>query len=472
MKLTCNLCFLSVLVLCFSIEVRAQSTQSSYFMESVGARSLLNPALTPSQGYIGFPGLGNIYLDVKTNTLNPSHLMFSIDGDDVPFTDKRVAADEFLRDMAKDNYASINFDYSLFSAGWYSGKSFWSLNLGLKGFTDLNIPKGFFDLAKTGADADISTEYDLSNLNAIGSTFLEFGLGYSRKFLDDKLSLGVRGKALFGLANLDLNVRQFGLRVDDTKWTTQTEIYMQAFAPGISIKYDEEGAFDKFDNNETFSPAGYGYGVDLGAEYNLSHLAEIPFFDRIKISAAVTDLGLIRWNRNSSAALKAIGSGEFDSEDIIILPDDMDNDELGDQLGDQLENLKNVAKLTENQAESHTTKLHTNVLLGIEYDLLPDKLSAGFLHTTRYAAYQNISENTLSLNFQPAKWFGLAGTYSFSHSKYDTFGLAMHLAPSVGVNLFLAADYISSHVDSDFIPVKAEGVNFQLGITIPIGKRR
>ena len=459
----------SALMLLVALGANAQSTQSSYFMESVGARSFLNPALRPSQGYVGFPLLGNVYLDVKTNTFNLDHFTFHKGDAFLNFMDKEVTFDEFMKNIAEDNYASINFDYTLFSAGWYAGKGFYSFNVGIKSFTDVNVPKDFFGLMKGGFDAYNTKTYNLGDLNATGSTFLELGLGYSRTFLDDRLSVGIRGKFLTGVANFDTNIQHFAIEAGEDRWKTQAEIYMHASAPGISAKYDEKGIFDEFDYDAKFNPAGYGGAVDLGVEYGL-------FFNRLKISAAVTDLGAVKWDKSNTVALRAKGEGEYDPSEIITSFDSNNNGtpKLEDQLEDQFNKLKEVADLKEDPSviESRTTRLRTNVLLGLEYEIISRKLSVGFLHTTRFATYQNVSENTLSLNLQPMRWLGLTGSYSFNHSAYDAFGAAIHIAPPFGLNLFIAADYVTPHINSDFIPTTAKGTNIQVGLTIPIGKRR
>jgi hypothetical protein len=60
----------------------------------------------------------------------------------------------------------------------------------------------------------------------------------------------------------------------------------------------------------------------------------------------------------------------------------------------------------------------------------------------------------------------------FVHSHFNTFGFALHIAPPVGVNFFVASDYIIPHINSNFFPTTSRGLNFQTGISIPLGSRR
>ncbi len=485
MKKQYNFRFLATgLLFCFLVfQGKAQSTQSSYFMDNVGARTYLNPALRPAQGYIGFPALSNIFVDVKTNTFNLSHFVFPKNNDLLNFLHKDVSINEFLDDISDDNYLSINFDYTIFSGGWYVGKNgFMSFNIGMKGYVDSNVPKGFLELAKIGLDAEKVVEYKLANTNATGTAYAEFGLGYSHSFLNNNLTVGLRGKYLAGAANIDINTDDMYLRAGEANWEARTSAYARVSAPGIYAVYDEDGIFDKFefDDDVKVNPIGYGLGLDIGAEYNFAHLAgnlsglPATILERLKVSAALTDIGYIKWNGDNSVAMLAKGTGYIDSDEFTFDLND-DNNSITDHIEDELDALKEAADFRADKAHKgeRTTGLRTNLNVGLEYEIIKEKISAGFLSSTRFATYQNMTEYTFSVNFQPVKWFGLTGSYSFMHSTFDTFGAAIQLSPLSIFNLFIAADYITPHVSPKYyLPTTAKGLNAQFGLSIPFGSRR
>lgn len=392
----------------------------------------------------------------------------------------QVGIEEFLDNMDDNNYLSVGFAYTLFSAGWYQGKGFWDLHLGVKGYADSNVPKGFFELGKMGFDSEKAVSYDLSRLSSHGTALLELGLGYSRTFLDDKLSLGIRGKFLAGLANYDVYTENMYLHSAGDEWNAYSKGRVKLSAPGVFVRYDEKGVFDEFDFDDSYSPAGYGAGVDLGAEYDLSAVGSEQdgllgaLLSRLKVSAAVTDLGFIHWQRGSSVAMYAEGESAIKTDEFVF---DLEDDDvsLEDHLQDELDALKEAADLREDPegSRSRNTRLRTNLNLGLEYSLVWDKLSAGLLSSTRFGTYHDMTEFTFSLNARPTRWLGVTGSYSFMHSAFNTFGAALHLVPSRVLNLFVAADYAIPHVSPKYyLPTTSKGVNFQFGLSIPIGSRQ
>jgi hypothetical protein len=79
------------------------------------------------------------------------------------------------------------------------------------------------------------------------------------------------------------------------------------------------------------------------------------------------------------------------------------------------------------------------------------------------------SELTGSLNLRPLRWFNLSGSYSFIHGKKETFGFALGFVPFL-FNIYLACDYTFFNVSPQFIPLNTLTTNFQLGISVPLGR--
>jgi opacity protein-like surface antigen len=105
---------------------------------------------------------------------------------------------------------------------------------------------------------------------------------------------------------------------------------------------------------------------------------------------------------------------------------------------------------------------------GVEYVPL-SALSIGALYSGQFENEGTFSELTASLNFKPVTWFNLSGSYSFVHGKRETVGFAIGFMPAI-LNLFLACDYTIFKVTKQYIPLNTLTTNFQLGISIPIGR--
>lgn len=445
--------------------VVGQTVKTDYFMKSSITRNYLNPALAPEQGYLVIPVIPTVGAGFKTNTLNLDNLMFSNPngGDRLTFMHEDVSANQFLKNLKPDNYLGIDVNTKLFALGFYKGENFWNIDLGFRVHTDVNLPKPLFELLKIGFNQDGSSLYDLSDINARANSFVEIGVSHSRPFLDNKLTLGSRVKILAGLAHADLRANSLEIEASETQWRALSQVTLTGAAPGATPTYDDEGYFDGFDFEWGGIP-GWGVGLDLGAAYDVSDV--IPALSGLKVSAALNDIGFISWNKSSSIALKS------DRNEVVI---DLDqNHENGTSLEsvfeDAIDQLREAVNLKEDEAESFTTGLRTTLNVGAEYEILKDQVSVGALYSNYFGTYYNQTELTFSGNYRPCSWFATALSYSAISSNFNAFGLAIHLKPSRGLNLFLAGDYIAKFSPQG-LPIKSKGTNVQFGISIPLGSR-
>ena len=447
--------------------VSAQVTKTDYFMETSYLRNRLNPALRPEQGYLVVPVLPNVGVNIQTNRLNLSTLTFpGPDGRRVTFMHPSVDADDFLSGLARNNYVNANMNVRLFGFGFFRGDHFWNIDLGVRTHVDANIPKPFFGLLKKGFDQYTQTRYDLSNLGATAQSFIELGVSHSRPFLDNSLMLGARINLLGGIADFNLNAERLSIDAGPDFWEARSRISLGASGPGLRVIYDEDGYFDSFDFDRVTLP-GFGLGLDLGAVYHLG--AAFPELEGLSVSMALNDIGFIAWSRDNSVRLRSTDAT------IRIDPRDYSNYEDGSSLGDlfdsAFDDLQEAINLYSTPG-GRTTALRATLLMGAEYEFIKNRLSAGMLFSNRFGNYFNRSEFTISANGRPTSWLATTLSYSFVHSRFNTFGFALHIVPPVGVNFFLASDYIIPHVNSSGLPTTSRGLNFQTGISIPLGASR
>ena len=479
MKTTVNNISIIILMIgavCFLQPLMAQSTNTEYFMKSAESKTSLNPALRPEQGYIGVPFLSNLYFDYKTNTFNLDHFLFPGNPQAKTFLHEDITAEQFLSKISNNNYLTADFSYTLAALGFYKGKGFWSVDLGIKSFADINIPYDLFKFAKQGfttSAGDRIEGYDLKNIRASVNAYAELGVAHSRPFLNNKLIVGLKAKLLLGLANMNLNVKRLSMNTGSDLWTIESEAMMEASLPGYKPDYDENGVFNGFTDNGGFGGlAGYGLGFDLGATYKLSGIIDNKLMDRFTISAALTDLGFIHWSSGSSMYLGTKPSKTTIAGNYEINFGSSENN-LGDQFSAIKDTLQNALNLVETgKTGGRATGLRMNMNWGLEYEIIKNKLSAGILSTTHFNPSHTVTEVTMAGTYKPVRWFEAGLSYSFVHSNFNTFGLALNFVPSKGVHLFLASDYVIPHVNSDYIPTTSKALNFQFGISIPMGGKR
>ncbi|MDR0748456.1 MAG: DUF5723 family protein [Tannerellaceae bacterium] len=456
----------------------AQSTYSDYFVNTSQTRSSLNPAFRPKQGYIGVPFLSNIYVDAKTNSLNLDHLTFKKGGTRVSFLHPSVGVDEFLSAMDKNNYFSLTMNYQIASVGFYDKKEgFWTIGLGVRSIVDSNIPKSLFDMAKRGLSEDENDvfNYNITNTKVNVSAYAELGAGYSRPLLDNSLLLGAKAKVLLGLANMNLDVKQFNVSVGHDKWVVSAKATLDASLPGIKPVYNEDGIFDSIES-DGFGMSGFGLGADLGAAYSFKNLSQSVsnesmqnILGRLQASLAFTDIGFISWKEANSLKMSTPG------HEVTVYPkDQVISDMMDEYFDDLLNDFEESVNLKETSSGKNgkNTLLYTTMNVGLEYEAWTDNLSVGLLSSTRLTGTQTMTELTLSGNYNPEKikWLATTLSYSFMHNKFNSIGLALHLTPGKGVNFFIASDYWIPKVNKEFLPTTSKAVNVQFGLSIPIGE--
>lgn len=476
----------SLTLLCFGFSIAQHSAYTDYFIKTSQTRSSMNPAFRPQHGFIGVPFLSNIYINAKTNTLNLDHLTLSKDGHSnrLIFMHPDVTSTEFLNKMKDNNYLAADFSYRILSTGFYAGEQFFTIDLGIRTHAEANMSKELFRLLKEGFSSELTEtsppiKYDLKNISGSVSAFGELAAGYSHSFLNNSLTAGAKAKILLGIGSVDFNIKKLEVEYGYNYWKTRSQASLNASFKGISPKFDVDGNFDGLDiGNDGFGICGWGLGFDLGAVYDFKNISEninINFLsyilERTRVSMAFTDIGFLSWSKKNSTTLNSP-----DTENIIDFENQNYNDEdkFEEQINKFVNDIQNALNFREAESNARATSLRTNMNIGLEYEFWKDNMSLGLLSSTQFEKLHNVTEFTMSVNFNPikAKWIATSLSYSFVHSKFNTFGIAIHLAPSKGVNFFIASDYAIFHVNKEFIPTTSNALNVQFGLSIPLNSNK
>jgi hypothetical protein len=451
----------------------AQATKSSYFMATSHARNYLNPALHPENGHVGIPALNNIQAGITTNTLTLDNFIFLQDNNaatPVTFLHKDIPAEKFLAGLAPLNHLSVNASVDLLSLGILHGRSYWNFHAGLRTRATVEIPRSLFELLKVGfTDQEaLSTRYDLSGLSASVASYLEVGLGYSRSFLDGRLSVGIRPKLLLGVGDARLTVDALAVDAGTEYWKLESSASLEASAPGIEPKYNaEKKNLDGFNFNWKGIP-GTGFAVDAGASFRFLDLGSAGTFTA---SAAVNDIGVIKWSAKNSYRARTAGTSVTIRPSDYSVHQDGDASSIEDILDDAVDDIKSGMDFFDDpagQGKTRSTRLDVEFNAGLEYALFNNKLSAGILYSNRVGEHYNTGQCTFSLNGRPLSWFAASATYATAG---NSVGLAIHLAPRVGPALFVATDHLLARVTPQGIPINGHNLNIQVGIAFNTGGR-
>lgn len=423
------------------ISAQAQVPNSLYFLDGITQRHYLNPALTCESGWFETPL--NISLNLNSN-LGLGAFMQPYNGEMITFLHPSIPANEALSKFDDKNAIESDFDYSLFNIGFKAWGGVNSIGVSIRQRSGMYIPKDIFTFLKAGQENDI-TEYNLSGLNLKVQNYAEVALGHSRK-IDDKLSVGAKLKVLVGSGYVNANIENMRIYMSGQKWMIHQNSTLST-SKSFNLKTKNNGEIDDMEYN--FELDGLGLGLDLGATYKI--------YDNLNVSLAVTDIGFINWS-DATLHRNLNDSFEYTGFDNIADEDSQKFEDAADDIVDKLEGLSRFKE--DPNTTSASSSLNTTLRAGVEYGVLNNKITFGFLGTARIGSPINYKEGMLSVNLKPSKYFMMAlnGSASTTH---NSVGGAIALG-----NFFIGADYVLAKYGKQFIPVDAAKFNLAIGTSI------
>lgn len=441
-----------------SVNASAQ-LRSSYFMEGTYFRTELNPALVPTRGYVAIPFISGLGMSMDNNFLSVNNFFYKNGDELVTALHESVSADKFLGRLPQTGLLGLNMNINVLGAGFYHKKSFWNFGVNLRSHNDITMSKDVFKVLKTLGNG----HYDLNNTSFSSTSYAEVYVGHSRKIIDlkiGKLTAGAKVKFLIGLLNASSDVEQMYADITSENITG----YMRGSlrASGLLFDASQAVAGEKITDDVICSDAGkvlgnlnnFGAAIDLGAELTL-------LGDRLRVSAAVVDLGFIKWSAKSY--IEAVTHANFHFNGVNLDTGEADTDGEAD------------IYMMDTKGKGYATRLNCSLNLGAEYNILNDMIGFGLLSHTEFRQNKSFSELTASVNFRPLDWISATVSHTLlSRNRLGIFGFALNVHPK-GINLFLGADYIPTRMatwDDIPVPYSMKSFNVYMGLGFNLGKAK
>ncbi len=447
-----------------ALAVSAQQVNTLYFMNNVQERGNYNPAFQSVHGFwIDIPVMPNFRMNFGNNSFAMEDVLIhkTINGKDSLITPLHPAADRdaFYDELKNNTKLDFGFTFNILNFGFkVKQKNYFTFGINERLSMTGSIPKDFFSLLLYGTPTEGSRTFDFSDLGLDVTAYTEFSAGYSR-VVNDRLTLGGKVKYLIGQANLSTKVNKLKLTGGADQWTVEGDGDLRVSAPKLDIPIDENGDIvykdidmQKLAFGDVFT-SNWGLGLDLGATYTI--------LKNLQLSAAVTDLGFIRWSENATQA-HANGGYTFDGIHY----------NLYDNMGDKVDTIRNNFENAFGKSgdyESYTTMLSTRLNVGAEYALWKNRIGFGLLSSTLFAPKMINTSWTASANFRPKTWFSTTVSYSIADGMYDNLGVGLQfrLAPW---NMYIAMDRIPLHLaKKSYVPYDTKHVNLQVGMVFELG---
>ena len=444
----------------------AQELRTSYFMETSNYRHQMNPALLDS------PYFGLLFSNINIGmTGNIGAKQFIFDTNGLPgytgnyryttFMDPNVDAKTFLNKLHDKNRFDLYLNYNLFSVGFKAWGGVNLLELNLRSNTNLTLPKGLFEFAKTAGEKE---HYEFGGLGMRTQNYMELALGHSRD-INKQWRVGGKLKFLIGAAYADFTADNVTLDMTEDAWRIQSNAQVKASLLKSDVIHEDpsKNSADgrprvKELDNFGFSLPGFGMALDLGVTYK-------PI-ENLTLSAAITDLGFISWKNTHHASSQ--GDYTFDGFNNIYIGSDKDQtediDDQFDQIGDDLEEMFSVY---DDGTKTATQVLAATLNVGAEYKLPAyDKLKFGFLYTSRIHGKYSWHQGMLNVGVRPVKWFECNVNGAVTSTGVTAGGMLSLKAPHF--NFYIAADRFFSKLGKQGVPLNSSNGNITFGMTFPL----
>ena len=431
----------------FIQETTAQSEMSLYrFGHSVPQAGLINPSFIPDyKVVIGLPML--------------SHYGFA-DNDELAFrdlfvreTDGSLALDEAglpekLGDIRRQR---IDIESQLLMYGVRIAGFYFTIGGNLNTQLRLTYPGELLGWAIRGpADPYYeNSDLELDDFSVDALMYHEYYASAARSFFN-RLSLGVRFRYIIGLASARSEEFDGSLHVGADSISIVTS-RMVLNTGGISF-FDQDDLGIRDYASYGFDSRNRGGAIDLGASFKIN--------DRIVVSAAVNDVGYIRWrDYTRKYELDPINYSfkGFDVIDYLFENDTTDIDA-------ELDELETLFEPNEVDGQEFTTPLVTRVYGGISYRV-------GKRHEFGLVGFTDINRGTLnpgaglsySLKLGRMVQAVIGGTYSNGQLINVGAGLSLKLGP-------LQIYGVSDRANGIVYPARTSWVNARAGVNLVFGR--
>jgi hypothetical protein len=481
--------FMIVLLAAVTYNSTAQNSQVLYYM-NLPQRHLLNPALRSTNSvYIGLPVISGINININNNFFNFSDVLAQRGDSLITLFHPDFDFEGFLKKIKDVNAIEPQVMVQLFGLGFNAGKDLYVfLDINERFEANVALPGDLLRLGFQGNEPFIGNTIDLSSFRTNIMWYREAGIGFSRNILPN-LRIGVKGKLLYGMATASTDIRSFGITVNDDYSHIFDADMTVNFSVPLTIDLDADGFIEDAEFDETvfddtretinyfLKPKNIGFGLDIGAEY--------CFGDRLRASAAITDLGYIKWKRDITN-LEANSHFDFTGIDLTDIYDrEITFDSLAAELGDSL--LHSFSASTDDTP--FTTYLPFGVSAGASFNLTKN-FSLGVLSYTKFIGKQAKEALTLSANVNLGNAFSTTVAYTAANHRYDNIGLGLafrgalfqfyFLADRIPVtwNKIVSKDFdtpgpVSYLFGENSIPVPSSWntIHFRFGMNLAFGNR-
>lgn len=462
-QLNYKILFAGFLFLFFAQFAEAQKMNNTlYLMQNVPQSNQLNPAIQPEcKVFVGFPALSSIYLNYSNSSFAYQDVI--TDGTGIQEDSLVVDVNSFHDALQTTNFVSQQLEVTLFALGIRAKDYYFTLDVIEKEDSRFNFDKEMISFLK---DGNYNYRGRTSNWGGLGldaSYYHEIALGVSKK-INDKWTVGVKGKILFGIANMHMAESDMSVFTSSSgdQIVLNSQHRLLVSMPINEIRTDSDGYVDDinidgddYDTDFFTNTDNKGFAVDLGMTYQMD--------ERTRIYASILDIGAIKW-KTDGYEFSQDGSFTWEGADWSQSGNSKDPDykEIEDVFEDLSDSIVDEFRVND-AVGSYSVALPTKIYLGGTYDL-NKKVNLGALSRTEIFNGQVQSSLSFSANARFFRNLSTTVSYSVINNSYNNLGVG--LATKLGPLQFYA---VSDNVIAAIRPNSAHLANIRFGFNLLFG---
>jgi hypothetical protein len=430
-----------------------------YFMKGIAQTKDLNPSRPGIERgfYIGLPLFSKFDFSVNTNNWSYNDLIHRGSG---TLSDSLVwDFNKFLSSLDKNNFAMESAALTLVDIGWKRGKQFYGFSWSEREFSEPVFTKSLVNLMYYGNVPFLGSTYHSGYFGVRGAHYREFAFTYANE-ISSKLSVGITGKLLFGMAGIKTAGLNFVAGMPKSGDEIDLAAGGKAFVSApVDIRLINDRGYklyakDYFDLPTYLTNFGNpGLAVDIGLTNKVS--------ENFEFSVSLIDLGFISWKQDVTV-LTERGHLLFEGINLNAQTPTNHPPSATDVKGLFLA-VRDTLRATFLPFESNssfTTLLPVKLYAAGEFQLNEDFSLGGLL---RIRMLNNLLHTsfTASANARLTEKLAFSASYAVIESTFDNLGLGANFR--IGkVQLYAVTDNIVSF----FRPSQACNSNLRLGINM------
>lgn len=411
-----------LIILSFAMALTVSASAQAYFSyfqlrELVPQTQGLQPAFIPNNSFTAaMPGM-NMGLSLDAD-FKLQDLLSKESGS----IDYIIDFDVLLAASTEVNNLNLDVTSNIFHFGIKTRKGAFSLFGNVRANLHLQYDRQLMDFLANGNGNKIGATIDFGGTRIFGNAYHEIGLGYSRQFLGDRLTLGARVKQVTGLFHASLAEGATGTittAADDYSWQISVQNGTVNTA-GLDLILNDQDYPDNALQDYMISNENSSLAFDFGAKLKLT--------EWLHVEAAVNDIGTITYQENPRNYNTADATVTFSGVQLRGL------ENSGDVFRDSVE-----SKFTSNETQrTFTTDLTMRTYLAASL-FLGQRNRFTMMAFNNHIFDEIDPSYALAYNHSVKKFtFGLLGSYRGTHNEFN---IGANIASDIGpVQLYLALD--------------------------------